>query len=95
MMNSISRRTLLLGGGAVIGGWATRHFTPAKPVLGKNDGADAITLHLADNAAGLFRILSDSAEVPGEGELELYLEYSPAAVGDHSARLVAGSGPSV
>ncbi len=33
MMNSISRRTLLLGGGAVIGGWATRHFTPAKPVL--------------------------------------------------------------
>lgn len=33
MMNSISRRTLLLGGGAVIGGWATRRFTPAKPVL--------------------------------------------------------------
>nr|WP_299847672.1 FAD-binding oxidoreductase [uncultured Roseovarius sp.] len=32
-MNSISRRTLLLGGGAVIGGWATRHFTPAKPIL--------------------------------------------------------------
>ncbi|MEO3414321.1 FAD-binding oxidoreductase [Roseovarius sp. CAU 1744] len=33
MMNSISRRTLLLGGGAVIGGWATRHFTPANPTL--------------------------------------------------------------
>lgn len=33
MMNSISRRTLLLGGGAVIGGWATRSFTPAKPTL--------------------------------------------------------------
>ncbi len=33
MMNSISRRTLLLAGGAVIGGWATRHFTPATPNL--------------------------------------------------------------
>lgn len=54
MMNSISRRTLLLGGGAVIGGWATRHFTPAKPTLeGTRSLEPAGTATTLNDASGL------------------------------------------
>lgn len=54
MMNSISRRTLLLGGGAVIGGWATRQFTPANPILeGTRSLEPAGTATTLNDASGL------------------------------------------
>ena len=53
-MKNLSRRVLLLGGGAVIGGWATRRFTASNPVL---DGTRRIgptgAANVLNDASGL------------------------------------------
>ena len=57
-MISFSRRFLLLGGGAVIGGWATRRFGPANPSL---DGTQSLQ---ATNAAQTLNDASELSETP-------------------------------